>query len=420
MQRMASLLTFTTLNESTTAAKLYPRRGALNLVKKNKTIQTPACLTYTIRGAVPHLIVDNLSGLPIDMCHLSLEHFLEEKEPSSLKYPYGIHKYTHLENHLVFCDMRDPQNDHPVTFNTDKYLSVDTHGGVRQVTPELWSKVLETYQPDIYAAMADIICDKDAKMKRVKRSVDRTLRWLDQCLPKAKELGTPIFAPVMGHTSVEERQRSSKETMERDVEGFTVSVLGLKKDDFTSLLQASLEPLPVNKPKLAYGLTSPEHILMGVANGVDLFDGSYAYTMTERGRAISINFGENLTKMDGKVDKTINMWDTKLAQTFEPLDPTCGCYSCTTPHTKAYIHHLLNAHEMLATILLMGHNIYQLGQFMESIRKSIDGNRFQQDMQSFMEKYNHAKEVDGEQGHVDELDAESLGVAIKKKRTLLL
>lgn len=118
--------------------------------------------------------------------HWTIPYSLEEREPSSLKYPHGIHKYVHLENEVIFCDMRDPQNNNFVTFNTDKHLSVDTHGGVRQVTPELWAKVLETYRPDLYSAMADIICDKDAKTKRIKRSVDRTLRWLDECLPKAK------------------------------------------------------------------------------------------------------------------------------------------------------------------------------------------------------------------------------------------
>ncbi|ORZ12240.1 tRNA-guanine(15) transglycosylase-like protein [Absidia repens] len=316
--------------------------------------------------------------------------------------------------------MRDPQNNNFVTFNTDKYLSVDTHGGVRQVTPELWAKVLDIYRPDIYAAMADIICDKDAKMKRIKRSVDRTLRWLDDCLPKAKQIGIPIFAPVMGHTSVEERQRSSTETKERDVEGYTVSVLGLQQDDFLPLLQASLESLPSDKPKLAYGLNTPEHILLGISNGVDLFDGSYAYKMTERGRAITLKFGIQLEKKDGKIDKTINLWDTKLAQTFEPLDRSCECYSCSTPHTKAYIHHLLNAHEMLGTILLMGHNIYQLDQFMRYIRQSIANGTFKQDMDTFIDQYTHDNEVDGEQGHVDELDADSLGVAVKKKRTLVL
>jgi queuine tRNA-ribosyltransferase subunit QTRTD1 len=57
---------------------------------------------------------------------------------------------------------------------------------------------------------------------------------------------------------------------------------------------------------------------------------------------------------------------------------------------------------------------------MESIRNSIEKGSFSQDMDTFMEQYNHEKELDGEQGHVDEVDADSLGVAVKKKRTLVL
>jgi queuine tRNA-ribosyltransferase subunit QTRTD1 len=98
------------------------------------------------------------------------------------------------------------------------------------------------------------------------------------------------------------------------------------------------------------------NIDQGTWRGTDdtIFFYSYAYKMTERGRAITLKFGEKLEKSDNKQDKTVNLWNTKLAQTFEPLDTSCGCYSCSTPHTKAYIHHLLNAHEMLGTILLMG------------------------------------------------------------------
>jgi queuine tRNA-ribosyltransferase subunit QTRTD1 len=49
------------------------RRGTLQFTKKNKTIQTPACLTYTLRGSVPHLVADNLKPLPIDLVQVSIE-----------------------------------------------------------------------------------------------------------------------------------------------------------------------------------------------------------------------------------------------------------------------------------------------------------------------------------------------------------
>ncbi|KAG0752460.1 hypothetical protein G6F22_021855 [Rhizopus arrhizus] len=49
------------------------RRGTLHFTRKNKTVQTPACLTYTLRGSVPHLVADNLKPLPIELVQVTLE-----------------------------------------------------------------------------------------------------------------------------------------------------------------------------------------------------------------------------------------------------------------------------------------------------------------------------------------------------------
>lgn len=49
------------------------RRGTLQFTKKNKSMQTPACMTYTLRGAVPHLVADNLKSLPVELVQISLE-----------------------------------------------------------------------------------------------------------------------------------------------------------------------------------------------------------------------------------------------------------------------------------------------------------------------------------------------------------
>lgn len=270
--------------------------------------------------------------------------------------------------------------------------------------------------------MTDSITDMDAKTKRIRKSVDRSLRWLDENLEKSKALDIPVFAPVMGHTDKEERIRSATATAERDVQGFIINVLGFDRDTVASQVRTSTDHLPSDKPRLAYGLSSPEGILEGVSNGIDLFDGSYAYKATEKGRAIIFKFGQELKSALETQDqpKTLNLWSTDLAHAFEPLDTTCGCDACSRPHSKAYIHHLLNAHEMLGPILLMSHNIYQLDRFMQSIRTSIEKGQFEQDMKVFMSHYSHLKEGDGMKNHQDEIDTDSLGVHLKKKRTLKL
>lgn len=69
MQKMASAINFKLQSAESSLFRL----GTLQFTKKNKTVQTPACLTYTLRGSVPHLIADNLKLLPIDLVHVSLE-----------------------------------------------------------------------------------------------------------------------------------------------------------------------------------------------------------------------------------------------------------------------------------------------------------------------------------------------------------
>lgn len=65
-------------------------------------------------------------------------------------------------------------------------MSVESHGGVRQVTPELWANALKAYHPDIVSPMSDLITDIDAKQKRIRKAVDRSLRWLDENLVTSK------------------------------------------------------------------------------------------------------------------------------------------------------------------------------------------------------------------------------------------
>ncbi|KAI9316627.1 tRNA-guanine(15) transglycosylase-like protein [Dichotomocladium elegans] len=317
-----------------------------------------------------------------------------------------------MPDQLLFCDVRDPSKFAPSAGNTEKFVAVDTYGGVRRVTTEMWAKAMDAYRPDWCASPADVVkAGEPIKQKRIKKSVDRTLRWLDECLDKTKSKPLPLFAPVVGFNNEEERVRSAVETAKRDVQGFVLNAFELENEK-AKLIKATIDHLPEDKPRLAYGLSTPENILLGISNGIDLFDSSYAFQMTERGRAITFRFGTDTDK----TEKTINLWQKSQAQSFEPIDPTCQCYACKTPHTKAYIHHLLNAHEMLGPLLLMSHNVYQLDQFMAAIRKSMDENRFEDDMTAFLTKYSHDSEASGEIGHEDEIDADSLGVHVKSNK----
>lgn len=107
-----------------------------------------------------------------------------------------------------------------------------------------------------------------------------------------------------------------------------------------------------------------------VVSGIDMFDSTYVSKMTDKGRALTFDFGNgnSLETSDSaeKKPKSINLWDPSFAGDFSPLKDGCKCYSCTTPHSRGYIHHLLNAHEMLGLVLLMRY--FDISAYMQYVK----------------------------------------------------
>lgn len=107
--------------------------------------------------------------------------------------------------------------------------------------------------------------------------------------------------------------------------------------------------------------------MKSIALGADLFDTSYPFHLTEDGKASLYSFGSNNNSINSirqnnndtpseevTTTRWINLWDDEHADKFIPILEGCGCYACQGGrHTRAYINHLLKAHEMLATVLLM-------------------------------------------------------------------
>ncbi|CAG8612108.1 17728_t:CDS:2 [Gigaspora margarita] len=354
--------------------------------KQEKILDTPNCFVYTMRGSVPHLTPDNLQTIPVDSLGITLEHFLEAQPPASTHFMGGIHKFLNLEDYLLFFDVRDSGKLQHISFNTDKYVSVVTNQGCRKVTVEEYVRYMNAYNPDIFASIADLITDKNPSLKRVKKSVDRTLNWLDETLEQIKE-GIHVFGVVTGHDKHEERMRSAQETANRNVAGFVLNGFDL---DITSkerldLMKISLNHLPKNKPRVAYGLGAPEYVLLGIFEGIDIFDTSYPSEQTSLGHALTFLLLENGIK--NEQEKFIDLWDNKYRTDFRPILNGCKCYACQN-HTRAYIFHLLAAHEMLATVLLMSHNLFHYLQFFKDIRKSINNNTFTNTAMQFIRASN--------------------------------
>ncbi|KAF9331841.1 Queuine tRNA-ribosyltransferase subunit qtrtd1 [Podila minutissima] len=435
--------------------------------KDKRVIETPGCFMYSVKGSVPHLTPDTLRLQGFGGVNVSIEQLLQDHQPTGLdKWPFTLSKFLNLQDLILLCDIREASSFTKVPFNSDRFVSMISNKGVRQLTLEDYLKVVRAYHPDIVGAFTDSISDtKEPGQKRVRKSVERSLKWLDQVLlerqgfdglaqdreaeekkklkSRNKENQTPIvsetvasvsvspvkrttlpwtdvglFAHVQGAQFEQERVRSAQETAKRTgVDGYIVDTNALpgSRDDILKMLKASMDHLPKDKPRLVYGMQAPEDVLRSIALGADLFDTTYPFLLTEDGKASLFSFGSvtapsNTASIDSATaslqassisssanNRWINLWDDEHADKFVPIMEGCECYACKGGrHTRAYINHLLKAHEMLATVLLMSHNMHQYSKFFANIRQSIASGTFDQLSQQFCDQFGTEPERTGE------------------------
>uniref|UniRef100_V9KQI7 Queuine tRNA-ribosyltransferase accessory subunit 2 n=1 Tax=Callorhinchus milii TaxID=7868 RepID=V9KQI7_CALMI len=290
---------------------------------------------------------------------------------------------------------------------TGQTVSVWGGGGRIELTVSKFMEIQQAFKPDWYQCMADgELLPPGTSRKRAKKSVDRTLAFLDGCLEMHKKSevlkNTEIIGVVEGGDVLEERLRSVRETIKRPVGGFLLD--GFHGDDVPndfklSLLSSVTAELPEEKPRMIHGIGKPDEVLECVTRGVDLFEGFFPYKMTEQGRALSFNFkykmdpetevlektsnGDNEVGSKGVPSEvnetpfTIDLKREKFCADFSPLVEDCQCYCCKN-HTRAYIYHLLVTNELLAGVLLMIHNLQHYFGFFQSIRDALRDNKMQQ------------------------------------------
>ncbi|XP_030254296.1 queuine tRNA-ribosyltransferase accessory subunit 2 isoform X2 [Sparus aurata] len=369
------------------------------------SLDVPGCLLYTHFGTVPHLTQDTLhtlSNLP-SVTQITLSNIAEHQEVLE-EFKDGFRKFAGLHDTVLYCSLHDPATSCPTGYTTNKTVSVWGSGGRIELTVAKFMALQRTVQPDWYQSMADgETWQNNTSRKRVRKSVDRTLTHLDECLlvhQKSQELErVEVFGVVEGGDILEERVRSARETAKRPVAGFCLDGLQTGSMDHvlrSQLITAVTKELPEDKPRLLQGVGRPDEVLVCVEAGVDLFESFFPFQVTERGCALCFAFdispdperavleldkeremaGEPQPNGDRNGDQTqmtpfeMNLKDKRYHDDFRPLVEGCGCYCCKN-HQRAYLHHLLVTNELLAGVLLMIHNTAHYHGFFGALREAL-------------------------------------------------
>ncbi|AES87621.2 putative tRNA-guanine(34) transglycosylase [Medicago truncatula] len=364
------------------------RIGAIELANcPGVSINTPALLISTRKGLPYFTPPDLLPSLPSPDSHLlqvSPLHFLEGISPATIGKIGGIHKLIGLGDYGVVAVPRDNVHSLPECKGASKLgASFETPCGRLLIKPKDYVEMISCMRPNIWATLADEV-PAWVTDKRNRTSVDRTLRWLDDCLALNPAVGS-VFGAIVGGTNLDERKRCAEEVAKRNVAGYWIGGFGLGEaiDERPALLRAIVDVLQDEKPRMICGLGLPEEILQGIAAGVDLFDSSYIYTLTLGGFALTFSLDKNGNQDNFKLsqrgsDSTkINLRATEYRLDMSPIVDGCSCHTCQN-YTKAYINHLYNVHEMLAQTLLEIHNAHHYLRFFRVIREAIQDGRFEE------------------------------------------
>lgn len=247
------------------------------------------------------------------------------------------------------------------------------------LTPEISMQIQTTLNSDIvmqfdectpYETKGTLTTEREAR-----ESMELSLRWARRCQAEFERLGNPnaLFGIVQGGMFEHLRDESLQQLVEMDFPGYAVGgvSVGEPKEDMLRITAHTPHRLPAHKPRYLMGVGTPEDLVYGVQQGVDMFD-CVMPTRNARNGHLFTRFG------DLKIRNARHKTDPR------PIDETCTCYACAGASgvaysqggregfSRAYLHHLERCGEMLAPMLATVHNLHYYLHLMSEVRAALD------------------------------------------------
>ena len=234
-------------------------------------------------------------------------------------------------------------------------------GSVHFFPPEISVETQEKLGADFIVALDECtspLHDYDY----TKTSMERSHRWEVRSLKAAKQRN--MFGVIQGGPFEDLRVKSAKFVSENDFFGIGIGGALVSKEKMREILDWIYPHLSPQKPRHLLGIGTIDDIFTGVERGVDIFDCVHPTRIARMGWLLTKtkNFTLDLNKVAYRLDSG-------------PIEEGCGCYTCQH-YTRAYLHHLFRARELLAYRLATIHNVYFMMSLMKDIRRAIAEKRF--------------------------------------------
>ena len=236
-------------------------------------------------------------------------------------------------------------------------------GALLELTPERAVAIQENLGSDI-AMCLDECPPFGTAADYLQVAVRRTIHWAERCKAAHRRPDQALFAIVQGATDLELRAECARALVALDFPGYALGgfSVGETEEQMQQALAPSAALLPAEKPRYLMGVGRPEDILAAIAVGIDMFD---CVLPTRNGRNASAFTDDGPLRLRNAVHK----------RDPGPLESGCLCCTCRQ-FTRAYLHHLFLADEMLGPVLLSLHNVAFYCRLVAEARQAIREGRF--------------------------------------------
>ena len=327
-------------------------------------------------------IIDQSGGLG-EFMNWKLPTFTDSGGFQVLSLGVGFKKVLSMDStNTVESDVIAPGKDRLATVDDDG-VTFKSHldGSMHRFSAEVSMQVQHQIGADIIFAFDE--CTTLMNTREYQQlAMRRTREWAERCIAEHQRLtlervGKPyqmLFGVIQGAHYQDLREQAAREIAELPFDGFGIGG-ALDKETLGTIVGWVVDQLPDTKPRHLLGIGEPADLFVGVENGADTFD-CVAPSRNARNSAL-------LT-----VEGRFNVSNSGSRGNYNPIDPTCACYTCAN-YTQAYLHHAYKAKELIFPTLATIHNLHFTVKLVDQIRESITNKEFFAFKEEWLGRFNN-------------------------------
>ncbi len=352
-------------------------------------VQTPAFIFCATKAAIKGLHPEQMNEEGTQFILSNTYHLMLQPGPEVIQKAGGLHKFMGWDGPMltdsggfqifslghgsVASEIKGKRfNDRPktllkITEEGAKFRSY-IDGKLHFLSPERSIQIQKMLGPD-FVVVLDECTPFHVDKTYTRNSMHMSHRWASRSLAefnKHDNATQKLYGIIQGGVYSDLRKESCDYVNSQPFFGHAVGgSLGASKEQMYDVVAMTMEILDDSRPTHLLGIGGVADIFNGVAHGIDTFDCVHPTRLARHGGA--------LVKPKNRDDikkEHLNLNNSKHREDFFPIEEDCSCYTCKN-HTKAYIHHLLKAKELIAASLITIHNVHFMNKMMTAIRHAI-------------------------------------------------